>query len=105
MVATILAFSNSLAGAQPDIVIFLTDQQNFRAMSCSGTLGINTPTMDGLAKEGVRFTHAFCATPQCSPARAAVWTGLYPHRTGVMGNTHRRKGLPAGFGAGLSASG
>jgi len=97
IVAVLLAFSNGSAAAQPDIVIFMTDQQNFRAMSCAGTSGIDTPTMDGLAKEGVRFTHAFCATPQCSPARAATWTGLYPHRTGVMGNVHSPKqATPAG---------
>ncbi|MHC4673992.1 MAG: sulfatase family protein, partial [Planctomycetota bacterium] len=94
--AAIGVCSFCLAAVPPDIVIFMTDQQNFTAMSCTGTPGISTPTMDGLAKEGVRFSHAFCATPQCSPARAAFWTGRYPHRTGVMGNTHRIEDLPAG---------
>jgi len=80
----------------PDIVIVFTDQQNFKAISCAGTAGIHTPNIDGLAAEGVRFTHAVCATPQCSPTRSALWTGRYPHRTGVMGNVSSRKEIPAG---------
>ncbi|UCD28165.1 MAG: sulfatase-like hydrolase/transferase [Planctomycetota bacterium] len=94
--SAIFICSASSIASSPDIVIFLTDQQNFRAMSCTGTPGLHTPTMDGLAKEGVRFTHAICATPQCSPARAALWTGLYPHRTGVMGNVFGQGEIPAG---------
>lgn len=86
-----------LAADRPDIVIILTDQQQAAAMSCSGNPGLSTPAMDGLAREGVRFTHAFCSTPQCSPARAAMWTGHYPHRTGVMGNVADRTPPPAGM--------
>lgn len=82
--------------ALPDVAILLTDQQRHDAMSIVGTAGAHTPAMDALARSGVRFTHAFCATPQCSPARAALWTGRYPHRTGVMGNVANGRRIPAG---------
>jgi len=85
------------AADRPDIVILLTDQQQAAAMSIAGTPGLKTPHMDALAREGARFTHAFCSTPQCSPARAALWTGLYPHRTGVMGNVAAKTPPPAGM--------
>ena len=46
----------------------------------------DTPALDRLAKSGMWFREAFCTTPQCSPSRSTLYTGLYPHRTGVLGN-------------------
>jgi arylsulfatase A-like enzyme len=71
----------------PDVMIVLTDQQRADAFGAAGAADLLTPVMDRLARQGVLFTRAFAATPQCSPSRAALLTGLYPHRTGVMGNT------------------
>jgi N-acetylglucosamine-6-sulfatase len=45
-----------------------------------------TPQIDSLAREGVRFEHAFCTTSLCSPSRASILTGLYAHRHGVRDN-------------------
>jgi arylsulfatase A-like enzyme len=72
---------------RPDVIIVLTDQQRADAFGAAGATDLHTPAMDRLARQGVLFTHAFAATPQCSPSRAALLTGRYPHRTGVMGNT------------------
>jgi arylsulfatase A-like enzyme len=88
----------------PDIVIILTDQQQASAMGCAGTSGLETPAMDSLARNGMRFTGAYTATPQCSPARAAILTGRYPHRTGVMGNVNRRQPPSAGTSLSLDPS-
>ena len=77
---------------RPDVVIVLTDQQRADAFGAAGATDVRTPTMDRLASEGVLFTRAFAATPQCSPSRAALMTGRYPHRTGVMGNTAEGRG-------------
>ena len=69
------------------MTIVLTDQQRADAFGAAGAADLRTPVMDRLAREGVLFTRAFTATPQCSPSRAALMTGRYPHRTGVMGNS------------------
>ena len=91
------SLTNATLVQPPDIAIFLTDQQQAAMMSIAGAQGLNTPTMDTLALQGVRFTHAYCPTPQCSPTRSAYWTGRYPHRTGVMGNVKNRPPVPAGM--------
>ena len=92
LLASVATGATTGAGAQtrtphPDIIIVLTDQQRADAFGAAGASDIRTPAMDRIAREGVLFTHAFAATPQCSPSRAALLTGRYPHRTGVMGNT------------------
>lgn len=87
-----LSVAGSRLGAQgeaerPDVIIVLTDQQRADAFGAAGAADLHTPVMDRLARQGVLFTHAFAATPQCSPSRAALLTGRYPHRAGVLGNT------------------
>ncbi len=51
--------------------------------------GIPTPNLQTLAEEGVLFRQAFCANPTCSPSRAALLTGSYPHQNGMFGLAHR----------------
>ena len=76
----------------------LTDQQRADAFGAAGAPDVRTPNMDRLARDGVMFTRAFAATPQCSPSRAALMTARYPHRTAVMGNT-AGDGASSGAGA------
>ena len=52
-------------------------------LSCQGSDFYRTPNVDRLAKEGIRFTNGYAACAVCSPTRAAVQTGRYPHRLGV----------------------
>ncbi len=101
-----LAFQPPSPSTRPDVIIVLTDQQRADAFGAGGALDVRTPVMDRLAREGVVFTRAFAATPQCSPSRAALLTGLYPHRTGVMGNTVARPNAPPpeGMSAALDRS-
>ena len=89
---------------RPDVIVVLTDQQRADAFGAAGAGDLHTPVMDRLARQGVLFTRAFTATPQCSPSRAALLTGRYPHRTGVMGNTvgEGRGGAAASPPAGMS---
>ncbi|MFP4029027.1 MAG: sulfatase [Candidatus Brocadiia bacterium] len=70
----------------PNIVYVFTDQQSARAMSCVGRLQIETPAMDSLAEEGVRFDRAYCTYPLCTPSRASMFTGLMPHEVEIPYN-------------------
>jgi len=77
----------SVAAERPDIVLIMTDQQFADAMSCRmGDQYIQTPTMDGLAKTGTLFTRAYTPNPLCMPARNSIFTGRYPHQTGIAKN-------------------
>ena len=70
---------------RPNILLICSDQQHGRALGVADPF-FDTPALDRLAKSGVWFREAFCTTPQCSPSRSTLYTGLYPHRTGVLGN-------------------
>ncbi|MFD7160560.1 sulfatase [Kribbella sp. NPDC059898] len=69
--------------SQPNIVVFLSDDHAEWALGCSGNSEIRTPTLDHLARTGVRMRNAFTPSPVCSPARASFWTGLYPSQHGI----------------------
>lgn len=73
---------------KPNIVLIVTDDHGLDA-GCYGNPVIQTPNLDRLASEGVRFTHAFCTTPSCSPSRSVILTGLYNHANGMYGLEHR----------------
>ena len=56
-------------------------------LGCYGA-GLQTPHLDRLAENGLRFGNFFCTAPQCSPSRGSVMTGKYPHRNGLVGLAH-----------------
>lgn len=59
-----------------------------RRLHCYGHASVVSPNLDALAGDGVRFASCFAAAPQCSPSRASLATGMYPHNNGVMGLAH-----------------
>jgi N-sulfoglucosamine sulfohydrolase len=71
---------------KPNIIIFVADDLGVHFTGCYGNTAVRTPHLDALAKESMKFTRAFAASPTCSPSRAVLWTGLYPQRNGTMGN-------------------
>ena len=76
---------------QPNVLLIMTDQQFGDAMSCRiGDQHLKTPAMDGLAAAGTVFTRAYCANPLCVPSRTSIFTGRYPHETGVQTNNDRK---------------
>lgn len=83
----------------PNIVFIMTDDQGEWALGCSGNGEIETPNIDRLAEQGIRFENFFCASPVCSPARASLLTGRIPSQHGVQDWIRRgngnRKGEPA----------
>lgn len=70
----------------PNIVLFLTDDHGKRDTGCYGNEVVQTPNIDRLAEEGLRFTRSFAITATCVPARASLYTGLGPHRHGAHVN-------------------
>jgi arylsulfatase len=69
------------AAEKPNVVVIMSDDMGFTDLGCYGG-EINTPTLDSLAKDGLRFQQ-FYNTARCCPTRAALLTGLYPHQAGV----------------------
>ena len=65
---------------QPHILCIMADDLGWMDLHCQGNGVLRTPQIDGLAKQGVRFTNAYAAAPVCSPTRAALITGLAPAR-------------------------
>lgn len=66
---------------KPNVIVILTDDMGFSDIGCFGS-EIKTPNIDKLAAKGISFTH-FYNTARCSPSRAALMTGLYPHQAGM----------------------
>ncbi len=59
-----------------------------RHLTCYGAEGVVSPNLDRLAAEGIRFSDAHATAPLCSPARGSLFTGLHPHRSGLVGLAH-----------------
>jgi uncharacterized sulfatase len=75
-------------GREPrQTVVILGESVRRDMLNCYRDTGLKTPNLDRLAAAGMRFERAYNCQPVCSPARSAVWTGLYPHTNGVWGNS------------------
>ena len=67
---------------RPNVILIMTDDQGYGDLACHGNTILDTPNMDRLHSQSVRFTN-FHVSPTCAPTRAALMTGLYTNRTGV----------------------
>ncbi len=82
------------AADRPNLVVMMTDDQRFDAMSCAGNAVLKTPNMDRIAAEGMRFRNMFVTNSLCAPSRATLMTGLYSHSHGVRDNAAGRPDVP-----------
>jgi arylsulfatase A-like enzyme len=73
----------------PNVVVILVDDLRWDDIGVAGHPFAQTPAIDRLAREGSRFLNAFATTPLCSPSRAAILTGQYVHKNGIIDNTAR----------------
>ena len=69
----------------PNIVLIFTDDQGYADVGCYGAQGFQTPYLDQMASEGVLFSDFYVAQPICGASRAALLTGCYPNRIGLIG--------------------
>ena len=76
-------FANGTTDKKPNIVLILVDDLGWIDTGCYGSKYYETPNIDKLAADGMRFTDAYAACAVCSPTRAAVMTGRYPARLGI----------------------
>ena len=75
-----------MADNRPNIVLIITDQQRYDTINALGFPYMDTPNLDRLVNEGTVFTNSFITSASCAPARASLFTGYYPHTTGVYKN-------------------
>lgn len=86
--------SNEITKAKPNIILILADDMGFSDLSCYGS-EINTPNIDQLADDGIRFTQYYNAA-RCCPTRASLLTGLYPHQAGMGAMIKKPGKVPEG---------
>jgi arylsulfatase A-like enzyme len=84
---------------QPNILIFMTDQEQADVVSPDHPC--HTPNADRLARDGIRFTRTYAPTAHCCPSRATFFTGLYPSRHGIYNNIFNSAALHTQFNPGV----
>lgn len=73
-------------GPRPNILVVVADDLTYTDAGCYGNHEMQTPNIDSLAREGMRFTHCFTATAMCAPTRQQMYTGLFPVKNGAYPN-------------------
>ncbi len=69
---------------RPNIIFIMSDDHAAHVMGCYGSYRNTTPNLDRIAAEGIRLDNCFCTNSICTPSRASILTGKYPHMNGVM---------------------
>jgi uncharacterized sulfatase len=78
--ATLARSGHAATGRKPNIVLILADDMGQHQLSCYGNAFYETPNIDRIAAEGMKFVNGYAAAPVCSPTRAGIMTGKYPAR-------------------------
>ncbi|MFT5115314.1 MAG: choline-sulfatase, partial [Parasphingorhabdus sp.] len=88
-----------------NVLLLFSDEHRQDALGCYGHPFVQTPNLDRLATQGTRFTKAYTPSPICVPARAALATGQYVHKTRCWSNAQAYAGQPRSFGHELQGEG
>ena len=78
---------------RPNVILLMTDQQRWDSLGCNGNKFVSTPNIDRLAAGGANCTNSFTPWPVCTPVRATMWTGVYPHQHQVIYNSYNMDNL------------
>ena len=87
-----------MSRSRPNIILILTDDQGYGDLGRHGNPVLETPNMDRLFEESVRFED-FCVSPSCSPSRCALMTGMHEFKSGVSHTIHGRNRSPTSLAA------
>jgi arylsulfatase A-like enzyme len=79
-VATSCTQSQNQTESKPNVIVFLTDDQGYADLGCYGAEGFETPNIDNLAKDGIKFTSCYAPASVSTPSRAGLLTGRYPKK-------------------------
>ena len=79
------AFLQGLSKSRPNVLLLMADQHRGDWLRCAGAQWLATPNLDRIASSGIRFQNAYSSTPTCTPARAALLTGMSPWTHGMLG--------------------
>ena len=82
------------AADRPNILFIMCDDMGYGDIACYGQPFINTPCLDQMAREGMRFTQAYAGSPVSAPSRATLMTGQHTGHTHVRGNKEYWRGVP-----------
>ncbi len=74
-------------GNNRQVVLLMTDTTRKDMLGCYGNTRMKTPNLDRLAAEGIRYENAYTCQPVCGPARSAIFTGIFPHSSGMVTNS------------------
>ena len=83
---TVAAQAEAQAATKPNIVVMIADDLTYLDIGCWGNPDVKTPNLDRLATQGVRLTGNYTPAPVCSPTRQALYTGLFPVKSGAYPN-------------------
>ena len=75
------------AAKRPNIIFIMSDDHDAHAIGCYGSKVNQTPNIDRIARDGMRFEHCFCTNSICAPSRAVILTGKYSHLNGLIDNS------------------
>ncbi len=97
-IASLVIFYVPLTGQEttdrPNFILIIADDVSWNDLGCYGNQVVQTPHLDQLASDGLRFTNAYLTTSSCSPSRTSIISGRYPHNTG---SAELHTPLPAGI--------
>ena len=82
----IYLFSSTIG--KPNFIFFIADDVSWDDFGCYGNQGVRTPNIDRLAANGIRFSSAYLTASSCSPSRASIVVGRYPHNNGKAAELH-----------------
>lgn len=80
----LLAMASATAAARPNVLLIISEDNGLQ-FGCYGDRTVPTPSVDAFAATGIRFQRAYVTQAVCSPSRASIYTGLYPHQHGQIG--------------------
>ena len=83
-ICLLMSLATTIDARQPNVIFILADDLGYSELGCYGNEFNETPALDRLSQQGMRFTNAYAAAPVCSPYRAALMTGLHPARVGIL---------------------